>query len=160
MVINTKQHTQLHIHIHLSFHQTPLPPPGKSSRKSCKAALNLSGGSMDNDKVDNYNNYRSFFKTPKQTEKTKMVPAVEPFYHLILNQRRLWRGRGGRRSSGDSIGTRAGARTSTNTTRSATRSTSTRAPPETRSRWTSIWRAISRRDTPRCRRVWGEDPWI
>lgn len=59
---------------------------GSPERKG-KRAIDLSGGSIDNDRVqDNYNKYWSFFKRPKEIEKTDNVPAfVDTFYNLVTD---------------------------------------------------------------------------
>ncbi|KAI3922555.1 hypothetical protein MKX01_006244 [Papaver californicum] len=59
---------------------------GSAERKG-KSAMDLSGGSISREKVeDNYNQYWSFFKKPKEIEKKEDVPAfVDTFYNLVTD---------------------------------------------------------------------------
>lgn len=52
-----------------------------------KRAVDLSGGSISAEKVqDNYNQYWSFFRRPKEIEKTENVPDfVDTFYNLVTD---------------------------------------------------------------------------
>ncbi|KAJ8530308.1 hypothetical protein K7X08_037143 [Anisodus acutangulus] len=52
-----------------------------------KRAVNLTGGSIDKEKVqDNYKQYCSFFRRPKEIEKADKVPAfVDTFYNLVTD---------------------------------------------------------------------------
>ncbi|XP_010539826.1 PREDICTED: 24-methylenesterol C-methyltransferase 2-like [Tarenaya hassleriana] len=52
-----------------------------------KSAVELSGGSISAEKVrDNYNNYWSFFRRPKEIKTTEKVPDfVDTFYNLVTD---------------------------------------------------------------------------
>ncbi|KAL8109727.1 24-methylenesterol C-methyltransferase 2-like [Apium graveolens] len=58
-----------------------------SAEQKGKRAVDLTGGSIHSDKVqDNYDNYWSFFKRPKQIERADKVPAfVDTFYNLVTD---------------------------------------------------------------------------
>ena len=59
---------------------------GAAERKG-KRAVHLSGGSISGDKVrDNYKQYWSFFRRPKEIETAEKVPAfVDTFYNLVTD---------------------------------------------------------------------------
>ncbi|KAF6176270.1 hypothetical protein GIB67_023561 [Kingdonia uniflora] len=59
---------------------------GSAERKG-KSAIDLSGGSISHDKVEeNYKQYWSFFKRPKEIESKESVPAfVDTFYNLVTD---------------------------------------------------------------------------
>ncbi|XP_076942168.1 24-methylenesterol C-methyltransferase 2-like [Bidens hawaiensis] len=58
-----------------------------SAEQKGKHAVKLSGGSIERDHVqENYNNYWSFFRRPKEIEKAENVPAfVDTFYNLVTD---------------------------------------------------------------------------
>ncbi|KAK4804272.1 hypothetical protein SAY86_004089 [Trapa natans] len=58
-----------------------------SAEQKGKSAVHLSGGSISADKVsDNYNQYWSFFRRPKEIETADKVPAfVDTFYNLVTD---------------------------------------------------------------------------
>ncbi|OVA15971.1 Methyltransferase type 11 [Macleaya cordata] len=58
-----------------------------SAEQKGKRAMDLSGGSISREKVeDNYNQYWSFFRRPKEIEKKEKVPAfVDTFYNLVTD---------------------------------------------------------------------------
>ncbi|KAG6410929.1 hypothetical protein SASPL_129002 [Salvia splendens] len=58
-----------------------------SAEQKGKRAVDLSGGSISKEKVqDNYNQYWSFFRRPKEIEKVEKVPEfVDTFYNLVTD---------------------------------------------------------------------------
>ncbi|XP_047941495.1 24-methylenesterol C-methyltransferase 2-like [Salvia hispanica] len=58
-----------------------------SAEQKGKRAVDLSGGSISKEKVqDNYNQYWSFFRRPKEIEKAEKVPDfVDTFYNLVTD---------------------------------------------------------------------------
>ncbi|XP_073027136.1 24-methylenesterol C-methyltransferase 2-like [Primulina eburnea] len=58
-----------------------------SAEQKGKRAVNLSGGSIAKEKVqDNYKQYWSFFRRPKEIEMAEKVPAfVDTFYNLVTD---------------------------------------------------------------------------
>lgn len=58
-----------------------------SAEQKGKRAVHLSGGSISGDELlDNYNQYSSFFRRPKEIETADKVPAfVDTFYNLVTD---------------------------------------------------------------------------